>query len=172
MHRRTQLIGSMRPPLYYFMIMITTAQKITSLEKVNFNNILIIKRPVKGYKDLQLWFHIARAKSLIKQLKNTLEFRFYAKVVNVHFLKKLCYTSIQNFCDARMSRNLFQDYQYFPYKNDSMVAIFVCFDASDKSNGGLAIYPGSHKLGPLEDHSNVPIYHYVDQVRRVILGGS
>ena len=44
-----------------------------------------------------------------------------------------------------------QDYGYFPFKNDSMVAAFVHLDDSDPNNGGLAVYPGSHKHGPLED---------------------
>ena len=44
-----------------------------------------------------------------------------------------------------------QDYGYFPFKNDSMVAAFIHLDDSDPDNGGLAVYPGSHKIGPLED---------------------
>ena len=44
-----------------------------------------------------------------------------------------------------------QDHGYFPFKNDSMVAAFIHLDDSDPSNGGLAVYPGSHKNGPLED---------------------
>ncbi|CAG9565130.1 unnamed protein product [Danaus chrysippus] len=58
-----------------------------------------------------------------------------------------------------------QDYPYFPYKNDSMVAAFIHLDPASPKNGGLFVYPGSHKLGPLEDFgpkegSN---FHYVDQ---------
>ncbi|KAG7177726.1 Phytanoyl-CoA dioxygenase, peroxisomal-like 1 [Homarus americanus] len=55
-----------------------------------------------------------------------------------------------------------QDYHYFPFENDSMVAVFVSVDAADPSNGGLCVYPGSHKLGPLEDISNAAGYHYLD----------
>nr|XP_021184926.2 probable alpha-ketoglutarate-dependent hypophosphite dioxygenase [Helicoverpa armigera] len=57
-----------------------------------------------------------------------------------------------------------QDYHYFPYKNDSMIAAFLHLDAAGPENGGLFVYPGSHKLGPQEDigaqESN---FHYVDQ---------
>jgi len=56
-----------------------------------------------------------------------------------------------------------QDYHYFPYKNDSMIACFICLDASDRENGGLAIMPGSHKLGPQEDVSTHPGYHFLDK---------
>ncbi|XP_075976791.1 putative alpha-ketoglutarate-dependent hypophosphite dioxygenase [Anticarsia gemmatalis] len=59
-----------------------------------------------------------------------------------------------------------QDYPYFPYEKDSMVAVFIHLDAANPENGGLFVYPGSHKLGPLEDigakESN---FHYVDQKR-------
>ncbi|PSN48716.1 hypothetical protein C0J52_08783 [Blattella germanica] len=58
-----------------------------------------------------------------------------------------------------------QDYHYFPFKNHSMVAAFVNLDDSNPENGGLAVYPGSHKLGPLEDFSGEETggkYHYVD----------
>ncbi len=44
-----------------------------------------------------------------------------------------------------------QDYGYFPFRNDSMVAAFIHMDDSDPENGGLAVFPGSHKMGPLED---------------------
>ena len=44
-----------------------------------------------------------------------------------------------------------------------MVAIFIHLDDTDPQNGGLAVYPKSHKLGPLEDKSNKPGVHYVDQ---------
>ena len=56
-----------------------------------------------------------------------------------------------------------QDYHYFPYEKDSMLAIFVHLDDTTPENGGLAVYPGSHKLGPLKDKSNKPGFHYVDQ---------
>ena len=44
-----------------------------------------------------------------------------------------------------------QDYQYFPFKNDSLIAVFIHLDDCTPENGGLAIYPGSHLLGPQED---------------------
>ena len=43
-----------------------------------------------------------------------------------------------------------QDYHYFPYKDHSMVAIFIHLDDTSPENGGLAIFPGSHKQGPLQ----------------------
>ena len=38
-----------------------------------------------------------------------------------------------------------QDYHYFPYEKDSMLAIFIHLDDTTPENGGLAIYPGSHR---------------------------
>ncbi|XP_018357113.1 PREDICTED: probable alpha-ketoglutarate-dependent hypophosphite dioxygenase [Trachymyrmex septentrionalis] len=59
-----------------------------------------------------------------------------------------------------------QDYPYFPHKNHTMLAVFLHLDDTTPENGGLAIYPGSHKLGPLKDIKVIdergdPI-HYVD----------
>lgn len=45
-----------------------------------------------------------------------------------------------------------------------MVAVFIHLDDSDVQNGGLAVFPGSHKLGPLENASDVPTHFYVSQV--------
>ncbi|XP_011303461.1 phytanoyl-CoA dioxygenase, peroxisomal-like [Fopius arisanus] len=47
-----------------------------------------------------------------------------------------------------------QDYPYFPFKNHSMVAVFLHLDDTTPENGGLAVYPGSHKLGPLKPHTS------------------
>ncbi|XP_063240666.1 LOW QUALITY PROTEIN: phytanoyl-CoA dioxygenase, peroxisomal-like [Bacillus rossius redtenbacheri] len=61
-----------------------------------------------------------------------------------------------------------QDYHYFPFKKHSMVAVFIHMDDTTPENGGLAVYPGSHKLGPLEDKGTEidgMKYHYVDQER-------
>ncbi|XP_066599818.1 probable alpha-ketoglutarate-dependent hypophosphite dioxygenase isoform X1 [Prorops nasuta] len=59
-----------------------------------------------------------------------------------------------------------QDYHYFPFKKHSMLAVFLHLDDTTPENGGLAVYPGSHKLGPLEDHGikdeKGEEYHYVD----------
>ena len=41
-----------------------------------------------------------------------------------------------------------QDYHYFPYNHDSMMAIFVHLDDTDPTNGGLGVFPGSHLQGP------------------------
>ncbi|KAK3868760.1 hypothetical protein Pcinc_025875 [Petrolisthes cinctipes] len=56
-----------------------------------------------------------------------------------------------------------QDYHYFPFEKDSMIAVFLSLDASYPKNGGLCVYPGSHKLGPQKDVSTAPGYHYLDQ---------
>ncbi|CAL4122245.1 unnamed protein product [Meganyctiphanes norvegica] len=56
-----------------------------------------------------------------------------------------------------------QDYHYFPFEKDSMIAVFVSMDDADPHNGGLCVYPGSHKLGPQEDVSNVDGWHYLSQ---------
>ncbi|XP_075982914.1 phytanoyl-CoA dioxygenase, peroxisomal-like [Anticarsia gemmatalis] len=64
-----------------------------------------------------------------------------------------------------------QDYHYFPYEQDSMVAAFLHLDAAGPENGGLFVYPGSHLLGPQEDigakESN---FHYVDQKKFPLSG--
>lgn len=44
-----------------------------------------------------------------------------------------------------------------------MIAVFISLDASDPGNGGLCVYPGSHKLGPQEDVSTNSGYHYLNQ---------
>eukprot|EP00118_Oscarella_pearsei_P028225 m.1721 g.1721 ORF g.1721 m.1721 type:complete len:283 (+) comp7754_c0_seq2:163-1011(+) len=54
-----------------------------------------------------------------------------------------------------------QDYQYFPHAKHSMVAVFVHLEDVSVENGCLAVYPGSHKLGPLPDFGSQG-YHYVD----------
>ncbi|XP_068207681.1 probable alpha-ketoglutarate-dependent hypophosphite dioxygenase [Palaemon carinicauda] len=58
-----------------------------------------------------------------------------------------------------------QDYHYFPHEKDSMVAVFISLDEASPENGGLCVYPGSHKLGPQKDCSDNPLTHYVDQTR-------
>lgn len=59
-----------------------------------------------------------------------------------------------------------QDYHYFPFKKHSMLAVFLHLDDTTPENGGLAVYPGSHKLGPLEDYGVTDEkgeeYHYVN----------
>ncbi|XP_052744095.1 probable alpha-ketoglutarate-dependent hypophosphite dioxygenase isoform X2 [Bicyclus anynana] len=67
-----------------------------------------------------------------------------------------------------------QDYPYFPYEKDSMVAAFIHLDAATPENGGLFVYPGSHKLGPLEDFGpkEGSHFHYVDQKKFPIEGAT
>ena len=43
-----------------------------------------------------------------------------------------------------------QDYPYFPHERHSMIAVIIHFDDAPEEKGCLRVYPGSHKLGPLE----------------------
>ncbi|KAI5646338.1 phytanoyl-CoA dioxygenase (PhyH) domain-containing protein [Phthorimaea operculella] len=70
-----------------------------------------------------------------------------------------------------------QDYHYFPYKKHSMVAAFLCVDPASPENGGLCVYPGSHKLGPLEDvgpkGDNIDhVFHYQDPKKYPLEGAT
>lgn len=56
-----------------------------------------------------------------------------------------------------------------------MVAVFLNLDDSDPENGGLCVYPGSHKLGPLPDHGVVQdgdAYHWADPTQYPIEGAT
>ena len=46
-----------------------------------------------------------------------------------------------------------QDWSYFPTRDDSMIAGIVFLSDADAESGGLCVYPGSHKLGRIEDSS-------------------
>lgn len=66
-----------------------------------------------------------------------------------------------------------QDYHYFPFEKHSMVAVFLHIDDTNQENGGLAIYPGSHKLGPLEDFGGKETdneFHFADPKRYPLSG--
>lgn len=69
-----------------------------------------------------------------------------------------------------------QDYLYFPFKKHTMLAVFLHLDDTTPENGGLAVYPGSHKLGPLEDHGLTDEkgeqYHYADPNRFPLSGAT
>jgi len=56
-----------------------------------------------------------------------------------------------------------QDYHYFPYRDDSMLAAFIHLEDTSKENGGLAVFPGSHKLGGQENVSTTPGVYYLNQ---------
>jgi len=56
-----------------------------------------------------------------------------------------------------------QDYHYFPYRDDSMLAAFIHLEDTSAENGGLAVFPASHQLGPQENASTQPGVHYLDQ---------
>lgn len=43
-----------------------------------------------------------------------------------------------------------QDYPYFPHERHSMIAIILHFDDAPEEKGCVRVYPGTHKLGPLE----------------------
>lgn len=43
-----------------------------------------------------------------------------------------------------------QDYGYFPHKGNSMTAAILHLDDAPDEKGCVRVYPGSHKLGPLE----------------------
>ena len=43
-----------------------------------------------------------------------------------------------------------QDYPYFPHERHSMIAVIIHFDDAPGEKGCLRVYPGTHKLGPLE----------------------
>ncbi|MEL7027998.1 MAG: phytanoyl-CoA dioxygenase family protein [Pseudomonadota bacterium] len=48
-----------------------------------------------------------------------------------------------------------QDWSYFPMEQDSMIAGIIFLQDTDDSMGGLRVYPGSHKLGRLENSSGL-----------------
>jgi phytanoyl-CoA hydroxylase len=43
-----------------------------------------------------------------------------------------------------------QDYPYFPHERHSMIAVIIHFDDAPDEKGCLRVYPGTHKLGPIE----------------------
>ena len=51
------------------------------------------------------------------------------------------------------------------HKDDSLIAVLVAVTDCEPSNGGLCVYPGSHKLGPQEDVSDAKGYHYLDPTK-------
>lgn len=55
-----------------------------------------------------------------------------------------------------------QDYAYFPHRGTSMTAAILHLDDAPAEKGCVCIYPGSHKLGPLEA---VGQDHHVDPKR-------
>ena len=44
-----------------------------------------------------------------------------------------------------------------------MLAVFFHLDDTEPENGGLVVFPGSHKRGPQRDKSAVQGVHFVDQ---------
>jgi phytanoyl-CoA hydroxylase len=48
-----------------------------------------------------------------------------------------------------------QDWSYFPTKYDTMIAATVFLTDADEQAGGIRVYPGSHKLGRLDNSSGM-----------------
>ncbi len=48
-----------------------------------------------------------------------------------------------------------QDWWYFQTKSDTMVAAIIFLTDADETTGGLRVYPGSHKLGRMENSSGM-----------------
>lgn len=46
-----------------------------------------------------------------------------------------------------------QDWTYFPTRDDSMIAGIIFLSDADAESGGLCVYPGSHRLGRIDDSS-------------------
>ncbi len=44
-----------------------------------------------------------------------------------------------------------QDWSYFPTRNDTMIAAIIFLSNADAESGGLCVFPGSHKLGRLDN---------------------
>jgi ectoine hydroxylase-related dioxygenase (phytanoyl-CoA dioxygenase family) len=44
-----------------------------------------------------------------------------------------------------------QDYPYFPHDKNSMIAAIIHFDDAPIEKGCVRVYPGTHKLGPIDD---------------------
>ena len=44
-----------------------------------------------------------------------------------------------------------QDWSYFPTEKDTMIAAIIFISDADDASGGLRVYPGSHKLGRMEN---------------------
>src|SRR3954447_12670604 len=55
-----------------------------------------------------------------------------------------------------------QDYGYFPHRGNSMTAAILHLDAAPDEKGCVRVYPGSHKLGPLQSFGQD---HHVDMER-------
>jgi phytanoyl-CoA hydroxylase len=62
-----------------------------------------------------------------------------------------------------------QDYPYFPHERHSMIAVIIHFDDAPEEKGCLRVYPGTHKLGPLEA---VGPDHHVPEDRYSIAGAT
>ena len=44
-----------------------------------------------------------------------------------------------------------QDWSYFPTRHDSMIAAIIFLSDADAESGGLCVFPGSHKLGRMDN---------------------
>ncbi|XP_068619248.1 probable phytanoyl-CoA dioxygenase [Battus philenor] len=115
---------------------------------------------VKGIQNLQMHHSVFGELLYHKKLLDALEDVMGTKNIMLHHTKAHYKPP-----EKGASYPMHQDYPYFPYKNDSMVAAFIHLDDSTPENGGLLVYPGSHLLGPLDDVGGreTTQFHYVDQ---------
>ena len=51
-----------------------------------------------------------------------------------------------------------QDWAFYPYTNDDVLAIGIVFDDMDEENGPLQVIPGTHR-GPVLNHHNNGYFH-------------
>ena len=62
-----------------------------------------------------------------------------------------------------------QDYGYFPHRGNSMTAAILHLDSAPEVKGCVRLYPGSHKLGPIQA---VGQDHHVDTDRFPLSGAT
>lgn len=48
-----------------------------------------------------------------------------------------------------------QDWWYFPTRHDTMIAATLFLSDGDERTGGMRVYPGSHKLGRMQDSAGI-----------------
>ncbi|XP_038206881.1 phytanoyl-CoA dioxygenase, peroxisomal-like [Zerene cesonia] len=115
---------------------------------------------VKGIHNLQMHHEVFARYLYNEDLLDALEDVMGTKNIVLHHTK--AHTKPP---EKGASYAMHQDYHYFRYEKHSMVAATLFLDASNEENGTLFVYPGSHKLGPLEDigAKEGSDFHYLDQ---------
>ncbi|XP_077300649.1 putative alpha-ketoglutarate-dependent hypophosphite dioxygenase [Arctopsyche grandis] len=107
-----------------------------------------INYSVKSIHNLQFHSSVFSKSLMNEKLLNALEDVMNTKNILLHHTKAH-FKPPENGAPYLMH----QDYHYFPFRDHSMVAVFIHLDDTTPENGGLAVYPGSHKLGPQVDSS-------------------